>query len=168
MTLTTNFNFAVHWDHTETDGANRETVDRNALAIIKTLINGTAIDQADRLFHERRTITSGNSYAYDLAGVLLDQMGAVVTFARIKALVIVSLATADAAQLDVGGAAANAWVSWVNDATNIVTVMAGGVMILFAPGATAYEVVAGTADQLKVAAVGADVEFDIAIVGASV
>lgn len=168
MTLSTILNFAVHWDHTETDGSDRETVDRNALALIKTLTDGVVLDAADKLFHERRTITAGNSYTYDLAGVLADEMGNTVSFARVKILAILSLATADAAQLDVGGAASNAWISWLNDATDIVTVTAGGVLLLFAPGLTAYPVTAGTADQLKVAAVGGvDHQYDIAIIGAS-
>lgn len=167
MTLSSTFNLAAHWDHTETDGADRETVDRNALAVIKTLTDGTTADKADLVFHERRTVTAGNSHTYDLAGGITDQMGNSLLMARVKALVIVSLATADAAQLDVGGAGASGWNTWVNDSTDIMTVMAGGVLVLLAPGATAYPVTAGTGDQLKVAAVGGDVQFDIAIIGAS-
>jgi hypothetical protein len=132
------------------------------------LANGVGANQADRIFHDRRTLAASATEDLDLAGVLLDPFGAAITFAKIRALLI----AADAANTNnvlVGGASANGFVSWVGGATHTVTVRPGGLLLLTAPDATAYAVTAATADLLKIAnsAGGTGVTYDIVIIGAS-
>lgn len=131
------------------------------------LASGTGADQADRIFHDRRTLAASASENLDLAGALTDALGATLTFARIKAVII----AADA------GNSNN--VNVIREATNGVPlflaagdgipVRPGGVFAWIAPDATAVAVTAGTGDLLSVANSGAgtSVTYDVVIVGAS-
>ena len=132
------------------------------------LANGTGLGQADRIFHDNRTLTASATEDLDLAGVLVDAFGATLTFARIKALIV----AADAGNTNnviVGGAATNQFLTWVGAATHTVTVRPGGVLLLAASDATAYVVTAATGDLLRIAnsAGGTSVSYSIVLVGAS-
>lgn len=129
--------------------------------------SGTAANQADLVFHDQRTLTASTAEELDLAGVLTDIYGATITFVRIKALVVVS-AAGNTNLVQVGGAAANAFVNWVANATDILLVRPGGVLALVAPDVTAYPVTAGTGDKLRFANdAGSSITYDIVIIGAS-
>ncbi|MEW2383382.1 hypothetical protein AB0873_15005 [Micromonospora sp. NPDC047707] len=132
------------------------------------LANGTAAGQADRVFHDRRTLGASASESLDLAGGLVDALGAALTFARVKAL-IVAAAAANTNAVRVGGAAANGWTTWAGGADDVVSVRPGGLLVLAAGDATAYPVTAGTGDLLSVAngGAGTPVTYDIVIIGAS-
>lgn len=134
------------------------------------LTNGTATGQADKVFHDQRTLAASANEDLDLAGVLEDALGDTVTFARIKGL-IVSAAAGNTNNVIVGGAATNGFVSWVGGATHTVTVRPGGTLALFAGAAdaTGYAVTAATADLLRIANSGAgtSVTYDVIILGAS-
>ena len=139
-----------------------------SLEKILNLTNGTGKDQADQLFHDKRTLTASATENLDLAGVLTDAFGTVMTFARIKGIIIVA-AAGNTNNVQVGGAATNAFVNWVANATDIINVRPNGVFAIFAPGATAYVVTVATGDILKIAnsGAGSSVTYDIIIVGAS-
>lgn len=130
--------------------------------------SGTALNQADRIFHDTRTLAPSASESLDLAGVLTDVFGALIAFARVKALFIYA-AAANTNNVVVGGAGANGFVTWVGGAAHTVSVRPGGLMLLAAPDATAYAVTAGTGDLLQVAnsAAGTSVTYDVVIIGAS-
>lgn len=132
------------------------------------LDSGTGANQGDRVFDDTRTIVASGTDDIDLAGVLLDAVGAVITFARVKGLFIAA-APGNTNNVIVGNAAANGFITWVGAATHTVTVRPGGLMALWAPDATAYAVTAGTGDLLRVAngGAGTSVTYDIVIVGAS-
>lgn len=132
------------------------------------LANGTGANQADRIFHDSRTLAASANEDLDLAGVLTDAFGVTLTFARIKTLIV----AADAGNTNnviVGAAATNAFVNWVGAATHTVTVRPGGVLLLAGSDATAYAVTAGTGDLLRIANSGAgtSVTYSIVLVGAS-
>lgn len=133
-----------------------------------TITNGTGANQADKMFHDQRTLSASATENLDLAGVLADLFGDTITLARIKALIVYA-APGNTNDVLVGGAAANQWLSWVGDATDVVKVKPGGILVLVAPDATGYVVAGGTADQLKIAnsAGSTSVTYDIVIVGAS-
>ncbi len=135
------------------------------------LANGTAAGQADRTFHDQRTLAASANEDLDLAGVLVDAFGATLTFARIKAL-IVSAAAGNTNNVIVGGAASNQFLSWVGAGTNTVTLRPGATLALVAGSADAvgYAVTAATGDLLRIAnsAGSTSVTYDIAIVGCSV
>lgn len=132
------------------------------------LADGTAAGQADRIFHDRRTLAASASESLDLAGVLVDALGATLTFARVKALVVAA-AAGNTNTVRVGGAASNAWASWADAADNVIAVRPGGLLALAAGDATSYPVTAGTADLLQIAngGSGTPVTYDIVIIGAS-
>jgi hypothetical protein len=134
------------------------------------LASGTGAGQADRIFHDRRTLAASATEDLDLAGSLVDPFGATITFARIKALLIAA-AAGNTNNVIVGGAATNQFLTWVGAGTHTVVVRPGGVLALLAGGAdaTGYAVTAGTGDLLRIAnsAGGTSVDYDIVLIGAS-
>ena len=149
-----------------TASANTDTGQR-----YRTLLqSGVAAGQADKMFSDTRTLTASSTEDLDLAGVLTDAFGAVITFARIKAL-IVSAAAANTNNVLLGGVA-NGWATFLSPAaTGIITLRPGATVAMFAgvADATGYAVTAATADLLHVAnsAAGTSVTYDIYIIGAS-
>lgn len=137
---------------------------------VADLANGTNVGQADRVFHDTRTLAASANEDLDLAGVLTDALGGSLTFARIKGL-IVSASAANSNNVVVGAATSNGFISWVGAATHAVTLRPGATFILMAGAAdsTGYAVTAATADLLRIAnsAGGTSVTYDIAIIGAS-
>lgn len=132
------------------------------------LSSGTGANQADKLWHDQRTLTASSTEDLDLAGSLVDPFGGTITFARIKGIIIAA-AAANTNNVIVGGASSNGFITWVGSATHTVTVRPGGFLALFAPDATAYAVTAATADLLHIAnsAAGTSVTYDVVLVGAS-
>lgn len=130
--------------------------------------DGTGLGQADRIFHDTRTLTASSSEDLDLAGVLLDVFGAAITFARIKTMLI-SAAPGNTNNVIVGNAATNGFISWVGGALHTVTVRPGGLLLVSATDATAYTVTAATADLLHItnSAGSTSVTYDVVLIGAS-
>jgi len=165
-TLSTILQFAVHWNYSETDGANREFTDRNALAIPQAfaeLTNGTGDQMANGCFHERRTLTDA-AHAYDLAGGLTNYRGVALTMARIKFVAVQVLSTASNALLTIGGGS-NPFISWLAATGDGIKLGPKGLFLLHRPDATGYVVTAGTGDVLTVTATN-EVVYDIVIIGA--
>lgn len=133
------------------------------------LSSGTGANQADRIYSSAaRPLAASTSEDLDLAGVLTDPLGAVLTFARIKEIFIRAAAN-NVNNVIVGGAGSNGFISWVGGAAHTVTVRPGGFMHLAAPDATAYVVTPATADLLHIAngGAGTGITYDVVIIGAS-
>lgn len=132
--------------------------------------SGTAAGQADKIFHDTRTLAASGTENLDLAASLVDAFGGTITFARVKGL-IVAAAAGNTNDVLVGGAGSNAWATWVGDATDVIKLRPGAVFAQFAGAAdaTAYAVTAATGDLLKVAnsSSGSGVTYDIVIIGSS-
>ncbi|MFI0897749.1 hypothetical protein [Streptomyces sp. NPDC020983] len=133
-----------------------------------TLASGTAAGQADLIFSDTRTLAASASETLDLAGSLVDAIGATLTFARVKGLIVYA-APGNVNDVVIGGAVSNAFVGPFADATDKIKVRPGGILALFAPAATAYPVTAGTGDLLQVANSGAGtaITYDVILIGAS-
>lgn len=141
------------------------TKDRVELAVSQAFAHGTGNYQADLIFHDKRTLGDGASENLDLAGSLTDVFGTTLTFAKIKAIIIQNLSTVQT--LTVGGAAANAFINWVGDATDKINLPPGGAFCLMAPLA-GFAVTADTGDILKIAnSAGDPVDYNIWIIGTS-
>lgn len=139
------------------------------LAAAVTLATGTGAGQADRLFADTRTLAASGTEDLDLAGVLVDGLGATITFARIKAVVI--RADEDNTNL----------VQVTRPASNGVPLfMAAGDGIALRPGETfavftgladaiGHVVTAGTGDLLTItnSAGTTGVTYDVVIIGCS-
>ncbi|MGW4648045.1 hypothetical protein [Kitasatospora sp. NPDC004289] len=130
--------------------------------------SGTGAGQVDKLWVATRTIAASGTDDLDLAGTLTDAFGAVFTLARVKGI-IVAASSANTNVVQVGGAASNAFVNWVADATDKVVLRPGGFMAVAAPDATGYPVTAGTGDLLRITngGAGTSVTYDICVLGAS-
>jgi len=133
----------------------------------ETLTNGTGANQANELFSDTRTLAASASENLDLAGVLTNAFGTTITFTKVKAI-IVAAAPGNTNDVLVGGAATNAFINWVGDATDTVKVKPGGMFVITAPDTNGLAVTAGTGDILKVANAGAgtSVTYDVIIIGA--
>jgi hypothetical protein len=153
-------------------GARAKTDDKESAAVALSetiqyaLTNGTGDDQVDLLFSDTRTVTTGADDDLDLAGVLTDVFGAVLTFAKVKAIVIYSKLAANKV-LSVGGDGSNGFTTWLGDASDKVKINGGGLLALIAPD-TGFVVTGGTGDILRVTnASGGSSTYDIWIFGTS-
>ncbi len=131
------------------------------------LSSGTGTNQADRIWHDQRTLAASGSETIDLAGALTDVFGATLTFARIKMVLIVASA-ANTNAVNVNREATNG-VPLFLAASDGIPVRPGGLFCWAAPDATAVAVTAGTGDLLAIANSGAgtSVTYDVVIIGAS-
>lgn len=137
---------------------------------------GTGAGKADQIWHDRRVLAASADEDLDLAGVLTNWAGATVTFANIKAIIVINRSdetttspahTATDASITVGGAAATQFVGPLVDATDKVQVEAGGVFLVATKTAAGWTVTAATADLLNIANEdGVDEAlYDIVLVG---
>jgi len=130
------------------------------------LPNGTAAGQASKVWADHRSIPASSNDDIDLAGVLTDALGAALTFARVKALVV-RAADTNVNNVVVGGASST-FATWNTGTNAAVVVRPSGLLVLAAPDATAYAVTATSADLLRLTNSGAGtaVEYDIVVIGA--
>ncbi len=133
-----------------------------------TLAEGTGLNQANQVFPDERTLTTGQSEDLDLNGVLINPLGEQVNLVKVKAVVIVADAT-NTTNLTIGNAASNQFVGWFGAAAHTITLKPGGVFFISDPSAAGYPVTAGTGDLLRVTnAPGATAKYKVIIIGATV
>jgi hypothetical protein len=135
------------------------------------LANGTGTGQADKTFHDKRTLGASATENLDLAGgALVDPFGQVLTFARVKALVV-KAAPGNTNDVIVGGDVTNTFFGSFADETDAVRIRPGTTFAIACgeADATGYPVAAGTGDLLKVTngGAGTSVDYDIIIIGTS-
>jgi len=134
------------------------------MSLADALANGTGNDQANLVFHERHTLTTGASKEYDLSGGLVDEFGTTLLFTAIKTVLIKNL---NATRRLTIGNGAQPWLTWVGGAVHTVKIEPMGMILLHAP-LGGYAVTAGTGDDLLVLnEAGGDTIYDILIVGVS-
>jgi hypothetical protein len=133
-----------------------------------SLSSGTGANQADRMFHDRRTVSASGSENLDLAGSLTDSFGATFTLARVKLLAVYA-ATTNTNNVNVTATASNGVPGLFLALGDGIVVRPGGVFLWTAPDATAAVVTASTGDLLTVAnsSSGTSVTYDVVIIGAS-
>ncbi len=140
-----------------------------SLASSVALATGTGAGQADKVFADTRTLAASATEDLDLAAVLLDAFGAAITFARIKAVIVVADAD-NTNSVQLTRPAANG-VPLFMAAGDGISLRPGGVFAWFAGAAdaTGVAVTAGTADLLTVtnSAGTTGVDYSVLIVGAS-
>lgn len=140
--------------------------DRLALAVELAFTDGTGAGQANRLWHDKRTVNASTNDDIDLAGVLADVYGTTITLARVKALIIQHVSGTNA--LTIGGAPTNPWISWLLATGDGVILRPSGLLVLATNEATGYTVTGGSADVLRVAnGAGNPVDYKITILGAT-
>jgi hypothetical protein len=132
-----------------------------------SLASGTGANQADRIFHDQRTLAASATEDLNLAGSLVDKFGATITFARIKEIKVYALRT-NTNNVNVTRPAANG-VPIFLAAGDGMPVLPGGLLHWIAPNAAAIAVTAGTGDLLTFtnSAGSTEVTYDVIIIGAS-
>ena len=153
----------------EHTGADEATLPYEKLPTINfDITDGTGSDQMDQVYVDQRTLAASATEDIDLAGGVEDSFGNTLTFVDVR-MICVKAAAENTNDVLVGGAAANAFVNWVSNSSDVVVVKPGGVVFLYAPTNPGYAVTAGTGDLLKIAnsAGSTSVTYDIYIGGAS-
>ncbi len=132
--------------------------------------SGTAAGQADKVFHDQRTLAPSATENLDLAGSLTDALGDALTFARIKGIVF-HAAAANVNNVLIGGDVTNTFFPMFGLETDSLILRPDATVALWcgAADATGYAVTAATADLLKVtnSGAGTSVTYDVILLGAS-
>lgn len=152
-------------NHTYNNVLDLSTVaDTLAKVYTDAFTDGTGANKAQIVFHDKRSLLTTTTEEIDLAGVLVNAFG-VATFTKVKAILINVNTVTAGYRLMIGGAAANAFETWVGAAGDIIKIGAGGFLALSSP-VDGYVVTGGTADLLKIDnPSGGTVEYDIWIIG---
>ena len=131
------------------------------------LADGTGASQADLLFSDTRTLTASATEDLDLAGGLTDVFGSVLTYVKVKAIII-KAASGNTNNVEVKPAAANGFLGPFNAAADTLEIPPSGQISLFAP-VNGWAVTAGTGDLLTITngSSGTSVTYDIIIIGTS-
>jgi uncharacterized membrane protein YgcG len=141
-------------------------VDSNRLAASCELADGAGANQADVAWHATgQSLAAGNSVVYDLGALGRPLFGDVITvhLGTVRALLIVNKNTAADGYLLVGGAGSGEWAAPFGMVGDTLKVMPGSPLVL-ANLLNGWAVDWGS-DQLKLAAIGDAVAYDIAILG---
>lgn len=136
-------------------------------AAILDLAHGTGEGQADMMWSDERTIAASSSETLDLAGVLSSVFGSTLTFAKVKAVLIVA-AAGNTNNVVVGANGSAEFQGWFGDVSDTVAVRPGGMFLIAAPK-TGWTVTASTGDILKIAnsGSGTGVTYRIVVIGTS-
>lgn len=164
-TLRSTIQVQLGWTWRDAVGAN-VVANSNRLQLTQDLENGSGTYQADAVWDLcEASLTAGSSTTYLLDALERELFGDTITIAlaKVKAVLVVNKNTTGSGHLLLGGAAEEEWYAPLGDAGNTVKIMPGAALLLTCPQ-SGWDVTAG-ARQLKLAAVGDNVTFDIAIVG---
>jgi hypothetical protein len=165
MPLTSTIKASIAGSHTSAIDLGTAEMPFNVSVAI-SLASGTGANQADKVWTDTRTLTTGATDSLDLAGTLTDVYGATITLARVKAILI-KAASGNTTDLQLARPAANGLVLFAA-ASDAITIKPGGFIAWGAPDATAIPVTAGTGDLISVVnAAGASATYDIVVIGAS-
>lgn len=129
--------------------------------------NGTTANNADLMFHDRRTINASANEDLDLAGVLASPFGAALTFVELRA-VLISAAATNTNNVRVTRPASNG-VPLFLAASDGIDVPPGGVFLWACPADGKVTVTAATGDLINVAnsGAGSTVTYDVVLIGTS-
>ena len=141
-------------------------IDSNRLRCDKDLADGGDAGQADAVWHvEGQGLFASQSTTLQLDALEQSRFGDVITIpmSKVKAILIVNRNSSGSGHLLVGGAAVDEWHAPFGASGDTVKVMPDGSLLLSCPG-DGWDVEAGS-NALKIAAVGDDATYDVAILG---
>ena len=139
---------------------------RGVLSLVTedSLATGTAVEQANALWYDTRTLAA-TAENLDLAGGVTDAFGDALTFTKIKKLLIRNNNTTSGQVLIVGPATASGITTiWGTVTTSGETIGANGVMMKANPTA-GFAITSATADLLRLDAGTCTVVYDIVVIG---
>lgn len=167
-TLQTTLKASIAWLFSETLDAG-DVEDHNTYAWDEVTADGTAVDQADKVWHDTRTVNAGANDDLDLNALTNTIFGSTVTinFVKIKAILIINTSTTSGDELRVGGAASQEWLAWVLAAGDKVRLGADSALLISSKK-DGWTVTNGSSDTLRIHNPGASpITYKIAIVGTS-
>lgn len=132
-------------------------------ALTKSLTSGTGAGQADTVFADTRSLTTGQSEDLDLAGSLVNSFGDPAVFAKVRTLLIYA-STDNTVNITLFGDAAS--VPILNTAATTTTLTPGGIFLVHNP--TGFAVTATTADIIQAVNGAGNSSYSIIIIGTSV
>lgn len=144
------------------DGGNAK--DERAKVFTDVLTEGTAIDQANKVWFDTRSLTTTTPDPIDLSGGVTDAFGNVLSFTKIKLLMIHNKSTTEADIISVG-AGSNPIVSLWGATGDIAKVGPGGVLLMYNPSLAGYAVTDNIGEVLNVVSASGSLTYDILVVG---
>jgi hypothetical protein len=131
-----------------------------------TFASGVGADQANALWHDRRTVAPGVTDLLDLAGGIVDAFGTTLTLTRVKAL-LVKAAAANESDLQVAQTGSGGAPLFLVPGGG-VNLPPGAAVALVVPDANGISVTAGVADLITVSnpgSPGSPAVYDIIVAG---
>lgn len=147
-------------DNRDVEGLKNRSIDRQDMSLI--LDDGTAIDEVDGWWRDRRTVTAA-AEDLDLRGGLTDGFGVAIAFAKLKVLIIRNRSIVAGETLSIGGDAAS--VPLFGAVNDILKIGPGGINIWINPSLAGIAVTATTGDIIQVDPGAATIEYDVIIGG---
>lgn len=134
--------------------------------LIKTVTDGTGIDQANALYIDDFSIAASGTLDIDLSGTLVDAHGTTAVFTAIKEIMVIADVT-NTNDIAVGNGGVNSFLGPFAAAANTVSIKPGNRFDVTNYSAAGWAVTAGTGDILRLAnsAAGTAVTGTIVIVG---
>jgi hypothetical protein len=131
------------------------------------LATGTAVNQADLVFQDTRTLSASGTEDLDLKGSLLTPLGTAFTPAKLK-LLLVKAAAGNTNNVNVSRPASNG-VPLFAAAGDLIPVRPGGVFLWACADNTAVAVTAATGDLITItnSGSGTSVSYDVLMIGTS-
>ena len=136
-------------------------------------VSGDDTGQVDRLFAQRRTVTSSTTTDdLDLSGTLLDIYGKTLDLEAVKLVAIFNQGTLDGDNLLIGGAGAgnNAWgAPWGGDQDS-QSICCPGVPYMWGNKFTGILLTPGSQDTLRIThdGISAEIDYDIVVMGTAI
>jgi hypothetical protein len=170
-TLSVDLKASLTWLFSE--GLDLSTLNDNAkLEYAQSTTDGTGADQADKLWHDQRTVNAASHDDLDLTALTNSIFGTSVSisFAKVKAILIVNTSTVSGDILRMGGAGAGqAFAAPFNGSATAEVEVGADSCLMLVNKKDGWTVTPATGDILRVANPGGSaVTYKIAIVGTSV
>ena len=134
-------------------------------ALNQVFTDGAGANQANIHWHDTRQLLASATDDIDLAGALSSAFGAVLTFARVKAIMVRNKGTT-AAAITVGPSPTNGVANFLGSSDRLP---AGAMMAMTLFDATGWPITAGSADRIRVTNTSGLLtqEYEIVVIGST-
>jgi hypothetical protein len=167
-TLTSEIKASIAWLFQDSEPTGIVS-DRSKLEFHTALADGASSNQADKVWHDERTVAASADDDLVLSALPLSLFdnALVIELAKVKAVLLVNLADTDGEDLVVGAAASDEWLGPFGRSGDSLTVPAGASLLLVNQK-SGWPVAAGSADTLRISNAGhSDIDYKIAVLGTS-
>ena len=130
------------------------------------ITSGVGANQADEVWFDTRTLTTGANEDLDFSGTTLQNaFGVNIAFVKVNGIFVLALST-NTTNLTVGNAAATQFLAGFGGATHTWILKPGDWIAVATPAAAGWAVGAGATDLFRITnAAGASASYKIAVIG---